>query len=83
MYSITVQQDSAAVVNAKNADVHQDKRLRVIMLFACFIMKMHAVWVPEHGSVRCYTQILLLSELCPARDTLSCPADGFTIGSFT
>ena len=43
IYSITIQQDSGAVVNTKNADVHQDKRLRVITLFAYFIMKMHAV----------------------------------------
>jgi len=43
IYSITIQQDSGAVVNTKNADVHQDKRLRVITLFAYFIMKMHVV----------------------------------------
>lgn len=43
LHSITVQQDSGVAVNTKNADVHQDKRLRVIMLFSCFIMKMHAV----------------------------------------
>ena len=34
IYSITVQQESGAVVNTKSADVHQDKRLQVITLFA-------------------------------------------------
>jgi len=42
IYSITVWQDSGAAVNTKNADVHLDKRLRVITFFAYLIMQMHA-----------------------------------------
>ncbi len=43
LYSITVWQDSGAAVNTKNADVHQDKKLRVSTLFVCFIMQMHSL----------------------------------------
>ena len=42
IYSITVWQDSGVAVSTKNADVHLDKRLRVITFFAYLIMQMHA-----------------------------------------